>query len=60
MESGQVSKEELGEVWKQFREMYRSDISDLIKKASEEGADKDMTDDKRELLDLFKQILGDN
>lgn len=59
MESGQVSKEELGEVRKQFREMYGSDISDLIKKASEEGAAEDMTDDERELLDLFKQILGD-
>jgi len=60
MESGQVSKEELGEVRKQFREMYGSDISDLIKKASEEGAAEDMTDDERELLDLFKQILGDD
>jgi hypothetical protein len=59
MESGQVSKEELGEVRKQFREMYGSDISDLIKKASEEGAAEDMTDDERELLDLFEQILGD-
>ncbi len=60
MESGQVSKEELGEVRKQFREMYGSDISDLIKKASEEGAAEGMTDDERELLDLFKQILGDD
>jgi hypothetical protein len=60
MESGQVSKEELGEVRKQFREMYGSDISDLIKKASEEGAAEEMTDDERELLDLFKQILGDD
>ncbi len=59
IESGQVSKEELGEVRKQFREMYGSDISDLIKKASEEGAAEDMTGDERELLDLFKQILGD-
>lgn len=60
MESGQVSKEELGEVRKQFREMYGSDISDLIKKASEEGAAEEMTDDERELLELFKQILGDD
>jgi hypothetical protein len=60
LESGQVSKEELGEVRKQFREMYGSDISDLIKKASEEGAAEEMTDDERELLDLFKQILGDD
>lgn len=60
MESGQVSKEELGEVRKQFREMYGSDISDLIKKASDEGAAEGMTDDERELLDLFKQILGDD
>ena len=59
MDSGQVSDEELVEVRKQFKEMYGSDISDLIKKASDEGAEAGMTDDEKELTDLFKQILGE-
>ncbi|KAL9182398.1 hypothetical protein ACHAXT_013050 [Thalassiosira profunda] len=58
MDSGQVSEEELAEVRGQFKEMYGSDISDLIKKASDEGAEGGMTDDERELLDMFKRILG--
>ena len=60
MDSGQVSQDELVEVRKQFKEMYGSDISDLIKKASEDGAGEGMTDDERELLDVFKQLLGDD
>jgi len=59
MDSGQVSDEELVEVRKQFKEMYGSDISDLIKKADEEGAGEGMTGDERELLDMFKRILGE-
>ncbi|KAL7540719.1 hypothetical protein ACHAXR_010331 [Thalassiosira sp. AJA248-18] len=57
MDSGQVSEEELVEVRKQFKEMYGSDISDLIKKASDEG--EAMSEDERELLAMFKQILGE-
>ncbi len=60
MDSGQVSQEELAEVRKQFKEMYGSDISELIRKASEDGAGEGMTDDERELLDVFKQLLGDD
>jgi len=60
MDSGQVSEEELAEVRSQFKEMYGSDISDLIKKASDEGAEGGMTDDERALLDMFKQILGED
>ena len=60
MDSGQVSEEELAEVRGQFKEMYGSDISDLIKKASDEGAEGGMTDDERELLDMFKRILGED
>ena len=59
MDSGQVSEEELVEVRKQFREMYGADIGELIKKADAEGAGEGMTDDERELLDMFKQILGE-
>lgn len=39
--------------------MYGSDIGELIKKADAEGAGEGMTDDERELLDMFKQILGE-
>ena len=60
MDSGQVSQEELVEVRKQFKEMYGNDISDLIKKASEDGAAEGMSADERELLDVFKQLLGDD
>lgn len=59
MDSGQVSEEELKEVRSQFKQMYGSDISDLIKKASEEGAETGMTEDEKELLDMFKRILGE-
>lgn len=57
MESGQVSEEELVEVRKQFKEMYGSDIGDLIKKAGDEAGS--MTEDEAELLDMFKKILGE-
>ena len=59
MDSGAVSEEELEEVRSQFKEMYGSDIADLIKKADEEGAGAAMSDDERALLDMFKQILGE-
>lgn len=59
IDSGQVSDDELSEVRNQFKEMYGSDISDLIKKADEEGAGESMTEDERALLDMFKQILGE-
>ena len=59
IDSGQVSDDELSEVRSQFKEMYGSDISDLIKKAAEEGAGESMTEDERALLDMFKQILGE-
>lgn len=60
MDSGQVSQEELVEVRKQFKEMYGSDISELIKKASEDGSGEGMSDDERELLNVFNQLLGDD
>ena len=57
MDSGAVSEAELVEVRNQFKEMYGSDIADLINKADEEGAA--MSEDERALLDMFKQILGE-
>jgi len=59
MDSGAVSEEELAEVRNQFKEMYGSDIADLIKKADEEGTGEAMSDDERELLGMFKTILGE-
>ncbi|KAL7479253.1 hypothetical protein ACHAW6_005002 [Cyclotella cf. meneghiniana] len=59
MDSGQVSQEELAEIRKQFKDMYGSDISDLIKQADKEGAGAGMGEDERELLDMFKRILGE-
>lgn len=59
MDSGAVSEEELAEVRNQFKEMYGSDIADLVKKADEEGAGEAMSDDERELLGMFKTILGE-
>ena len=54
--SGQVLEEELAEIRKEFEEMYGSDISDLIKKAGEGGAD--LTEDESEILDMLEQIFG--
>ena len=59
MDSGQVSDEELKEVRGQFKEMYGSDIADLIKKAEQEGSGETMGADEKDLLDMFKRILGD-
>ena len=49
------------EVRSQFKEMYGSDILDLIRKAQEDdGAGEGMTEDERELLNLCKRILGED
>lgn len=58
MDSGQVSEAELAEIRKQFADMYGSDIGDLIKQADQEGA-AGMGEDEKELLDMFKRILGE-
>jgi inhibitor of KinA sporulation pathway (predicted exonuclease) len=58
-DSGQVSEAELVEIRKQFKDLYGSDVSGLIKKAEEEGTAGGMTDDEKELLDMFKWILGE-
>ena len=59
MDSGQVSQEELADIRKQFKEMYGSDIGELIKQADQEGAAEGMGEDEKELLDMFKRILGE-
>jgi len=60
MDLGQVLEEELAEVRSQFKEMYGSDISDLIRKAQDDGAGEGKNEDERELLDLLKRILGED
>jgi len=59
VDSGSVSKDELDLVRNQFKEIYGSDINDLIKAADEEGTD-DSGGDGKELLDLFKTILKED
>merc|ERR1711957_772876 len=57
VESGNVSKEEMKLVQQQFKDLYGSDINELIASADEEGAGEGLDDDTKELLDLFKTIL---
>jgi hypothetical protein len=59
MDSGQVSKEELADIRKQFKDMYGSDIGELIKQADQAGAGAGMGEDEKELLDMFKRILDE-
>jgi len=60
VDSGSVSKEELDMVRQQFKEVYGSDIKDMIKDADGEGGVDDLGEDGQELLDLFKTILKDD
>eukprot|EP00559_Dactyliosolen_fragilissimus_P007685 CAMPEP_0184859220 /NCGR_PEP_ID=MMETSP0580-20130426/4216_1 /TAXON_ID=1118495 /ORGANISM="Dactyliosolen fragilissimus" /LENGTH=946 /DNA_ID=CAMNT_0027355721 /DNA_START=1 /DNA_END=2841 /DNA_ORIENTATION=- len=50
VDSGSVSKEELDLVRSQFKEVYGSDISDLIKEADQKGAAEELGKDGKELL----------
>ena len=59
LDSGQVSQDELTDIRKQFKDMYGSDIGELIKQADQEGAGASMGGDEKELLDMFKRILGE-
>jgi hypothetical protein len=58
--SGSISKEELDLVREQFKQMYGSDISELIKAADEEGGAEELGKDGQELLELFKTILKED
>lgn len=58
MDSGQVSQEELTEIRNQFKQMYGSDIGELIKQADKESGTS-MGAEEKELLDMFKRILGE-
>lgn len=58
--SGSISKEELNLVREQFKQMYGSDISELIKAADEEGGAEELGKDGQELLELFKTILKED
>jgi len=60
VESGNVSKDELDLVRQQFKDLYGSDINELITAADEEGAGEELGDDGKELLDLFKTILKED
>jgi len=60
VESGNVSKDELDLVRKQFQDLYGSDINELITAADKEGAGEELGEDGKELLDLFKTILKED
>merc|ERR1711957_322564 len=60
VESGNVSKDELDLVRQQFKDLYGSDINELITAADEEGAGEELGEDGKELLDLFKTILKED
>ena len=60
VDSGSVSKEELDLVRKQFKEAYGTDISELIAAADSEDVSGELGDDGKELLELFKDVLGED
>jgi len=60
IESGSVSKEELEMVKKQFQEAYGTDISELITAADNDDVSNELGEDGKELLKLFKDVLGDD
>ncbi len=47
-------------VREQFKQMYGSDIDELIKAADSEGGTDELGEDGAELLELFKTILKDD
>merc|ERR1712150_245241 len=60
VESGQISKEEVALVKKQFQEAYGADIEDLISAADSGEMGDELGDDGKELLDLFKTVLDED
>ena len=60
VDSGSVSKEELSMVRQQFKEVYGTDIKEMIEAADQDGAGDDLGAEGKELLDLFKTILKDD
>jgi len=59
MESGQVSKEEMKQIREEFKKANGIDLAELIKTADGMGAS-ELGDDGKELLDLFKKVLGED
>jgi len=60
IDSGSISKEELDLVRKQFKDTYGADISELVKAADGADVGDDLGEDGKELLELFKTVLGDD
>ena len=60
VDSGSVSKEELAMVRQQFKEVYGTDIKEMIEAADKEGAGDELGAEGKELRDLFKTILKDD
>lgn len=60
LESGNISKEEIALVKEQFKEANGGSVEDLIKMAGNENVGDELGEDGKELLDLFKEVLGDD
>lgn len=60
VESGTITKDEVALVKKQFQEAYGADITDLIAAADSGEMGDDLGQDGKDLLDLFKTVLGDD
>ena len=58
LESGQVSKEELKMIREEFKKTNGVDLTELIQ-AAEGMGDEELGNEGKELLDLFKKVLGD-
>jgi len=58
LESGQVSKEELKMIRGEFKKTNGVDLTELIQ-AAEGMGDEELGNEGKELLDLFKKVLGD-
>ena len=59
MESGQVSKEEMKQIREEFKKANGIDLTELIK-AAEGMGEEDLGEEGKELLDLFKKVLGED
>jgi len=60
IESGALSDAELDEIRKQFKVLFGSDISDVLKESDTEEGRSKLGEEGQELLDIFKTIMKDD
>ena len=59
LESGQVSKEELKGIREEFKKANGLDLSELIQAADGMGSE-ELGEEGKELVEIFKKVLGDD